>query len=244
MHSFPKKILISGQTHGNEWTGRYVAKQLGKIDLKAAYPNLEIKIILSNPKAFELNQRYVDQDLNRSFGEHQGLTNYEIIRAKEIKEQLKSFAQGDEVFIIDLHTTTSSMGSSLVLHNTLPENITVFSYLKKIMRIEHDESIHAYAWLEKKELNFLNSLSQFGFAIELGPVAQGTLCPNTYKKTMDLLLTTLKFLNKSYEALSNVNAEEEIHVHKKSIDYPRDEGGDLSDATPSNVGNELQKLKK
>lgn len=232
MSNFPKKVVISGQTHGNEWTGTRVVEHLLTKNLAKAYPNLEILPILANPKSYQLGRRYVDQDLNRSFSfdsaklgdSNTGNDNYELCRAEEIKAQIDSFKQDDDVFILDLHTTTSDMGSSLVMHDTSPQNISILSYLKSTSSYQ----VEAYAWKEQKPLGFLNSLSTYGFAIEVGPVAWCTNKAETYNRTLELVELTLKFLNAPHEFKTLLNSSEEVFMFKENIDYPRDTSGSLS----------------
>ncbi|MDB2447052.1 aspartoacylase [bacterium] len=224
MSRFPTKVVISGQTHGNEWIGRFVVNYLKSLGLKNMFPNIDVKLILSNPKAYEINKRYVDQDLNRSFGGNpEGKINYEIKRAAEIKKEISSFAGGEDVFILDLHTTTSEMGSTIVMHNTSPKNMSVFSYMKS-----KSSDIAAYAWIEPEELKFLNSLSEFGFAVEVGPIAQGTLHPVVYAQTLESTMSVLGFLNSPDEACKKVRASEEVYVYKRNVDYPRDSDGNIT----------------
>lgn len=224
MSRYPKKILISGQTHGNEWTGRYVVKYLESLDLKQKFPNIDIMTVLSNPKAFELRRRYVDQDLNRSFGCKKNPSEcYETKRAMDIKKTFEDFAAGQDVFILDLHSTTANMGSSLVLHNLAEENISVFSYLRaKVM------NTRAYAWVEPKPLNFLNSLSKYGFAVEVGPVAPNTLKGSVYNQTIETVFRSLEFLNDPSTLDKQINKSEDVYVFEKNIDFPRDPDGNIT----------------
>lgn len=223
MSKYPKKIIISGQTHGNEWTGTYVVRHLQTLELDQMFPNLQIKLILSSPASFELRKRYVDQDLNRSFNSKSSSTStYEVKRAAEIASEINSFGNGDKVFILDLHTTTSDMGSSLVMHNVRPENLSVFSFAKT-----QQTDLKAYAWIEEKGLNFLNSLSEFGFAVEVGPIANNTLCATVYNKTLQTVISCLTFLNDTEKHQQEINDREEVYMFEKNVDYPRNENGEI-----------------
>ncbi len=62
-----KKIIIVSGTHGNEinpiWAVKKFRDQNSSIDR-----HIEYKYILGNPEAYKKGIRYVDTDLNRSFG--------------------------------------------------------------------------------------------------------------------------------------------------------------------------------
>lgn len=58
--------------------------------------------MLGNPKAVNRNTRFIDTDLNRSFGKEAG--GYESRRAKQIAKLLKNYD-----LLLDIHTTTTDM---------------------------------------------------------------------------------------------------------------------------------------
>ena len=64
-----KRVVVSGGTHGNEYTGVYVIERLGikAAELATRYPSLAIETLLANPLAHEHNRRFMDQDHNRMF---------------------------------------------------------------------------------------------------------------------------------------------------------------------------------
>jgi len=99
------KIILNIATHGNEKIGSLVAKEIEKL-------NIDKKVIvtqIANKKAFELNKRYIDQDLNRSFpGKKQG--NYEQGIAYELSPIIKSAD-----IIIDIHSTTSELRDAVIV---------------------------------------------------------------------------------------------------------------------------------
>lgn len=85
---FDKKIFIVAGLHGNE-----------KAPVRALQDK-SIDFILGNPKAYEKNIRFIESDLNASFG----VTGdkYEEVRAKEILEKIDN-----DSLVVDFHTTTS-----------------------------------------------------------------------------------------------------------------------------------------
>ena len=57
-----KNLLFTTLTHGDEPIGLNVIKRLQDINKKS-----KINYIISNPKAFSKNIRFIDSDLNRVF---------------------------------------------------------------------------------------------------------------------------------------------------------------------------------
>lgn len=102
------KLLVLGGTHGNELLGIELVKIL------QANPIPGIDAVIANPRAVEKGVRFIETDLNRSFGEGE---SYEYRRAQELKETTKNY---DIVF--DFHNTqTLSNDCGFVGTNCRPE---------------------------------------------------------------------------------------------------------------------------
>jgi succinylglutamate desuccinylase len=109
------KILLNICTHGNEKIGVAVAREVKKLNIKG-----ELLVNIANERAFKLNKRFIDQDLNRSFpGKQNG--NYEERRAYELLPMVKS---ADIVF--DIHSTTSQLKDALII-NKLNKKILAYA---------------------------------------------------------------------------------------------------------------------
>lgn len=87
-----QKILITGGIHGDEPIGIEVAKFFEK-------GRNSILGLVCNPKALRENKRFIETDLNRSFGVNKPIS-LEENRARKISEIVKNFD-----LIIDLHNT-------------------------------------------------------------------------------------------------------------------------------------------
>lgn len=99
------KILLNVATHGNEKLGTDVAKEIEKLHIG----NDKLIVQIANKKAFELNKRCIDQDLNRSFpGKNRG--NYEERLAYKLSPIIKSAD-----LVIDIHSTTSSLKDTVIV---------------------------------------------------------------------------------------------------------------------------------
>lgn len=252
MFKFPNKVVVCGLTHGNEWIGKYILDYLQNKEIARQFSNLSIEFIYSNPEAFKLNRRYVDQDLNRSFGSLNPATKdretgkaiettrfYEEARSLEIEAQIDKLGR-EEVFILDIHSTTAGMGRSIVMHDINPSNVSVVSFLKNSF-----DDVNAYAWIEKNNpLNFLNSLSPYGFAVEIGPIPPSTINYASFKHGLDTVLKTLEFLNAPEKNMSYVADQACIYVHERNVDYPRDENGEITAVpAPSLANSQFKALK-
>jgi predicted deacylase len=91
------KLAVVACLHGNEPFGREVINKLEKLDLD------NVKFLIANKKALELNKRFVDCDLNRSFPGRADSELYEERLAHNIMKQLRDYD-----YVIDLHSSTSN----------------------------------------------------------------------------------------------------------------------------------------
>ncbi len=211
----PKRVLIIGGTHGNEWTGIQVILHHEE-RLKKKYPKLELEFILGNPRAYQANRRFTEEDLNRAF---QFLSekrqSYEHQRAHEILKQISS----SPCFVIDLHTTTSNMGKTVILSHFDKLNCHVARELSAKIS---DCRIIGSPDLQKK---YLASQSPFGMMIEVGPIPNGIVEARVLEGTLEILEATLELLSSAPEELSGeVSMFEEI----LDISYPKDSKNQIS----------------
>ena len=89
------ELAVVGCQHGNERFGKVV------IDYVKADAELrtQVRTILANERAYELNERWIDTDLNRSFN-REDISGYEAdIAPRVLGESLKS------KYLLDIHTT-------------------------------------------------------------------------------------------------------------------------------------------
>ena len=101
------RIAVVGGTHGNEPVGIGLFSTWSVV-LEDSMHSFET--FWANPKAFELGCRFVDSDLNRTFGKNGRGEGYEIERSKELTDKIT----GRFDFIM-VHTTTSNMGITIIL---------------------------------------------------------------------------------------------------------------------------------
>ena len=218
-----EKIAIVGGTHGNELTGVYTIEKLARFPERLARYGFEVVTLLANPQAIAANRRYIDRDLNRSFDNddlaNPALTGYEDSRAREIAQTLK---QVD--LIIDLHSSTSQMGLTILPSSSHPFNLRLSAYLSQI----HPDVRVCYGLKCNGDDPMLRSLSPLGCTIEVGAVAQGILDADLFAKT-ELLIDAILDYVAAMNAGTPLPAPDEVTVYKTltSIDYPRDTAGKL-----------------
>ncbi len=222
MRSKIKNIAIVGGTHGNEFTGAYLAKYWQDNPQEIRRESFNTRAILANPKAFEQVRRYVDRDLNRTCSltrmNDSSCQTYEDTLARSLREELSNRVE----FIVDLHTTTANMGASLVVSSTGELTWACVAYL-----CEKFQDLKVYRWQGDIENAYVNSLAKDGFAIEVGAVPQGVLRGDVYAKSREMTLAVLDFIE-LYNQNDIVNEREfMIYDHVELVDYPRDSKGDI-----------------
>lgn len=202
------KVLVFGGTHGNEWTGITVVTKYAE-HFKQKYPELRLEFILANPEAARLNKRFKDEDLNRAFQylNESRPESYEHARAKEIKEMIDA----EPCFVIDLHTTTSNMGSTLIICQYNQLNLRVAKVLSDKIP---DCRIIGSPDPEKK---YLGSQSDLGVMIEVGPVPNGVIEAKSLARTLSTLDALLSELQSTRGPTSG---EVEIFEETENVFYP------------------------
>lgn len=223
-----QRVAIAGGTHGNEFTGIYLVKKFQRYPNLVRRPSFKTVPLLANPQAFAIQRRYAEKDLNRCFlpTELQASTStrYEELRAQELYQTLVANPASKVDFILDLHTTTANMGLTVILVNHHPFNLRLAAYL-----CAANSAVRVYsAYQPGKPLGFLNSLCELGFAIEIGAIAQGTLRADLFQQAEVLIHTLLDYLDAANrEVLPPVAPTLTTYQHLKTVDYPKDEHGEL-----------------
>ncbi len=94
------KIYVIGAQHGNELFGLKILAHLQALD----HPSIKLRI--GNLEAIAKKRRYIESDLNRSFGEGPN-TSLEHTLAAHIQSEIEAY-QPD--LILDLHTSRGKVG--------------------------------------------------------------------------------------------------------------------------------------
>ena len=125
------KILAIISTHGNELLGsNLLAYMLAK--RSKLLENMEF--IMANPRAYAKNVRYIESDLNRSYG--LGLDTYEGQRTKVIEERIRLLKPE---LVLDFHTTTAEQPNILITadrNNEVVQRFINSSAVKDVLVVE------------------------------------------------------------------------------------------------------------
>lgn len=223
-----KRLVIVGGTHGNELTGIYLVKKFERMPELIQRSSFESRTILANPKAYEIGKRYVDTDLNRCFQrrdlENLYLSSYEAQRAKVIYLTFGTGGSLQADFVVDLHTTTSNMGLTIIVANKHPFNLRLSAYLA----CTNPNVKILYAVPKTQENSYLDSICEFGCSIEVGAVAQGVLNATLFQQTEELVHAILDYLE-AYNQGKPMEVQNTVSIYKitQTIDYPRNEVGEI-----------------
>jgi succinylglutamate desuccinylase len=227
-----KKVLVFGGTHGNEWTGIGIVENYRDYFQKK-YPNLTLEFILANPEAHKINKRFKDEDLNRAFQflNEDRKNSYEHVRAREIRELITS----EDCYVIDLHTTTSNMGKTIIISDYHPYNLQLCSRLK--------EKIAGCKMIGSPDpgKKYLASQTKFGLILEVGPTPNGLINPIVMEETLLLLDQILA------EISATENSEKgslEVYEEIQNVNYPTNSRGEISSYIHSSFqGKDFQPVK-
>jgi succinylglutamate desuccinylase len=185
------KFAIIGGTHGNEPVG---IKSIENLTIKSQHHSYQT--FVGNPKAYNIQKRYVDSDLNRSFGDSGKAKGYELERSKELTDQI----QGQFDFILDLHTTTSNMGLTVILTKIDETSLRAACYLQELIPdLKIIVSMRAGA-----DCPYTSALAQSALTVEFGPVSNNVVATSLVKSMHDLINKVLSFdfkQNYNYEKI-------------------------------------------
>ncbi len=245
-----KNIAIVGGTHGNEYTGVYAIRKLRIDQIQKRWSELNIQLVIGNPRAYEKCVRFIDSDLNRAFLrrdlENFDLASYEANRAKIINQIIGPKDSPKTDFMIDIHTTTANMGVSIILVGTSANEYRIASYIQSKMHGCHIYLIPAEAYGDRSEHSFLSSLAPHGFALEVGPVPNGVVRHDCFDKIMTVIHLAFEFIQANNAgALIEGNETIEIFRHREHVEFPRDAEGQINSIIHQNIQDkDYEPLKK
>ncbi|WP_019605991.1 aspartoacylase [Teredinibacter turnerae] len=190
-----ENVAVTGGTHGNELTGVYLVKHWLSHPEEVKRPSFLTELHFSNPSAIDEIRRYVDQDLNRQFNiedlNNPDLRGREQQRAKYLNELLGPKENPRIDFVIDMHTTTTNMGTSLIFNSGDPLEVGMAFYIKQHM----PDAALFYNPSDRLQDNFLRSMGRLGgLVIEVGPIAQGLLNYQVYSDVQTAVMHALDYL--------------------------------------------------
>ena len=223
-----KTVFIVGGTHGNERTGVMLVRRWQREPSPVQRELFTTRLLTANPEAVRRNTRFVHQDLNRSFRaprqESAAAENYEIRRAREINALMAASRVHGRIFAIDLHTTTSNMGVTLIT-DTAPGNLILAAHVK-----QRDPMIRIYAFPPGERIDScLRTAADGGLGLEIGPIPQGVVRHDVLQMAEDAVHRVLDVLEASGRGgLRPPDPHTRIFLHEAHVFYP--EGRDAADA--------------
>ncbi|MGL5808259.1 MAG: aspartoacylase [Xenococcaceae cyanobacterium] len=222
------RVAITAGVHGNELTGIYLVNKFARLPLSIQRFNFETVSLLANPQACLERKRYIDRDLNRCFSsqdlQNETLISYENNRAREINQAIGPKGNPSVDFIIDLHSTTSNMGLTIIPSGDRPFNLRLAAYLSAIYPL-----VKVYFWPDRKrDSPFLRSICELGCTVEIGPIAQGVLNASLFQQTEQLVYHILNYLD-AYNQGKALSIPPTLTLYQgvELVDYPRDRHGEL-----------------
>jgi succinylglutamate desuccinylase len=222
------RAIIVGGTHGNELTGVYLIKKFERLPQLLDRESFSCETLLANPRAIAANRRYIDRDLNRCFASEDltnpNLSGYENDLAKQIVDRLGTKDRPQTDFIIDLHSSTANMGLTLLLADDRPFTLKLAAHLSLI----YPDVRICLAVVNDSGAARLRSLSPLNIGIEVGSIAQGVIDARLFHQTEMLVTAILDYL----DAINRGQfppAPPSVTIYRPtgSIDYPRNEAGEL-----------------
>ena len=219
-------VLVVAGTHGNELNASWLLDQWERQPELVDTDGLFCRRVIGNPQARAAGTRYLDRDLNRSFqpdllaGDGQEV---ELRRARELVQAHGPAGLNPCRVALDLHSTTSGMGSSLVVYGRRPADLALAGGVQRLLGLPiylHES--------DAAQTGFLVERWPCGLVIEVGPVPQGVLDSRVVIQTQLALEACLQVLSESRSGLGLQPKSLVVHRHLRSLDLPRDEHGQPS----------------
>ncbi len=218
------QLLLVAGTHGNEINAPWLFDQWDKKPTLIHRSGLNLNKVIANPIARKKCQRYIDKDLNRSFSpellENYANKDLETCIARELVLENGPRGNNPSQIVIDFHSTTSSMGTSIVVYGRRSVDLAIVSLIQKRLQVpiylhEGDDS----------QNGFLVEAWPCGFVVEIGPVPQGVIHNKIINQTLLMIETCIEEINNVINNNAIFPKQLIIHRYFKSIDFPRDSSG-------------------
>ncbi|MCP5265191.1 MAG: aspartoacylase [Burkholderiaceae bacterium] len=190
-------VAIVGGTHGNEITGPHLLRHWRRQPAEITRASFETRLHLGNPKAFQANRRFIDEDLNRSFASAtlaaDEPSSYEAARAVVLNQRLGPRGSPATDFLIDLHTSTSHCGAMLIVLSDDAFSLRLAAYVASRIDVAR---VH-YIPGQDQDPPYLGSVARHCLGVEIGPVPQGVLRYDAFERSRQVVLAALDFVHES-----------------------------------------------
>ena len=220
------RVLVVAATHGNERNAPWLLEQWRRSPELLAAAGLPLQLEIGNPEALALNRRYLDRDLNRCFRPElladPARQEREVERARDLLAAYGPAGRQPCAVAIDLHSTTSAMGNSLVVYGRRPADLALAAGLQA--RLGLPVYLHE---ADAAQTGFLVERWPAGLVIEVGPVPQGLVSATICRQTQLALEAALDTLAAAASGRLRLPQRLQMHLHQASLDLPR-----AADGTP------------
>lgn len=225
-------VAVVGGTHGNEYTGPAVLHRLGRQHPDQCYTTFTTTLLLANPRAFREGRRYIDHDLNRSFLAadlgNQELKGYEFKRAREINAQLGPREDPVTDLLIDVHTSTANMGTTMIVVGYDQPKLQIAAFLQKRLPAVRIYAIPAAVYGAMEDQPFLTSMARCGISLELGPIGNNIVRHDLLARALQGVRCCLDFVElRNLKKPLDLPETVTIHEHVRSVSYPVDPAGSI-----------------
>ena len=215
------QVLFVAGTHGNELNGSWLVDQWLMDPGLLQTNGLNVLPVIGNPQARQAQKRYLDVDLNRSFiPELLAKTSpkeLEVRRAQELISQYGPNGASPCQIVIDLHSTTSAMGSSLVVYGRRPTDLALAALIQARLGLP----VYLYE-ADQTQQGFLVEQWPCGLVVEIGPVPQMLIDARIVSQTRVAVQTCCEIISMVQQGTVSNPAQLVVHCHKCSLDLPRD----------------------
>jgi aspartoacylase len=214
------KVMVVGGTHGNERNAPWLLEFWRSRPQDLASQGLGLALVLGNPGAHAANRRYLERDLNRSF--HPALWDGassgqdELVRARELVDQFGPAGLEPCSVVLDLHSTTSSMGNCLVVYGRRPADLALAAGIQGQLGLP----IYLHE-ADGAQTGFLVERWPCGLVIEVGPVPQGVLQSQICRQSQLAVEAALAVLADAADGVLRLPKQLVVHRHLASVDLPR-----------------------
>lgn len=220
------RVLVVAATHGNERNAPWLMEQWRRQPQLLDRAGLDLQLEIGNPEAFVANRRYIERDLNRSFAAElladSSRTELEIQRARTLLAAFGPEGRQPCTVALDLHSTTSAMGNSLVLYGRRPADLALAAGMQA--RLGLPVYLHE---ADAAQTGFLVERWPAGLVVEVGPVPQGLVSATICRQTQLALEAACDTLAAAAAGRLRLPQGLQVHLHQGSLDLPR-----LTDGTP------------
>ena len=222
--SAPAKVLVVAGTHGNERNAPWLLEHWRRHPEALQRQGLDLELVIGSPAAHARNRRYLERDLNRCFAADLladvSQDGADLQRARELVASHGPEAEAPCMVAIDLHSTTSAMGNSLVVYGRRPADLALAAGIQG--RLGLPIYLHE---ADAAQTGFLVERWPCGLVIEVGPVPQGVIQAQICRQTQLGVEAALAVLAAAQQGALRLPAELVVHRHLGSLDLPRHPDG-------------------